>query len=92
MAVTSLLETTLPETVISEEKSQNIVNLIKNRFDKNEYTSISRQKETLIEGDRSDEKHLLSRHMMQKYIGSYWYHFSSQVPICKKSFFSMSEL
>jgi hypothetical protein len=81
MAVTSLLDTSLPETVLSEEKSQAIVDLIKERFNETDHAPVARQKEALLEGDRSDESHMLSRKMMQTYIGSYWYHFSEQVPI-----------
>lgn len=84
MAVTSLLDTTLPETILSEEKSQAIVDLIKERFNETDHAPVARQKEALLEGDRSDENHLLSRKMMQTYIGSYWYHFSEQVPICRQ--------
>jgi hypothetical protein len=83
MAVTSLLDSSLPETIISEEKSQQIVDLIKERFNETDHAPVSKQKETFLEGDRSDDSHMLSRNMMQKYIGSYWYHFSEQVPICK---------
>jgi hypothetical protein len=83
MAVTSLLDTSLPETVLSEEKSQAIVDLIKERFNETDHAPVARQKEALLEGDRSDDSHMLSRKMMQTYIGSYWYHFSEQVPICK---------
>ncbi len=35
-------------------------------------------------GDRNDDSHMLSRRMMQAYIGSYWLHFSDQVPIIHK--------
>jgi hypothetical protein len=83
MAVTSLLDTSLPETVLSEEKSQAIVDLIKERFNEGDHAPVARQKEALLEGDRSNDSHMLSRKMMQTYIGSYWYHFSEQVPICK---------
>lgn len=83
MAVTSLLDTSLPETVLSEEKSQEIVDLIKERFNETDHAPVARQKEALLEGDRSEDSHLLSRKMMQTYIGSYWYHFSEQVPIRK---------
>jgi len=82
MAVTSLLDTTsLPEIVLSEEKSQAIVDLVKERFNETDHAPAG-QKEALLEGDRSDDSHMLSRKMMQTYIGSYWYHFSEQVPIC----------
>lgn len=85
MAVTSLLDTSLPETVLSEEKSQAIVDLIKERFNEGDHAPVARQKEALLEGDRSEDSHMLSRKMMQTYIGSYWFHFSEQVPI-RKSF------
>lgn len=88
MAVTSLLDTSLPETVLSEEKSQAIVDLIKERFNETDHAPVARQKEALLEGDRSDDSHMLSRKMMQTYIGSYWYHFSEQVPILHKPTFS----
>lgn len=88
MAVTSLLDTSLPETVLSEEKSQQIVDLIKERFNETDHAPVARQKEALLEGDRSDDSHMLSRKMMQTYIGSYWYHFSEQVPILHKPTFS----
>jgi hypothetical protein len=85
MAVTSLLDTSLPETVLSEEKSQAIVDLIKERFNETDHAPVARHKEALLDGDRSDDNHMLSRKMMQTYIGSYWYHFSEQVPICRSS-------
>jgi len=88
MAVTSLLDTSLPETVLSEEKSQAIIDLIKERFNETDHAPVARQKEALLEGDRSDDSHMLSRKMMQTYIGSYWYHFSEQVPILHKPTFS----
>jgi hypothetical protein len=83
MAVTSLLDTSLPETVLSEEKSQAIIDLIKERFNETDHAPVARQKEALLEGNRSDNNHMMSRKMMQTYIGSYWLHFSEQMPICK---------
>jgi hypothetical protein len=88
MAVTSLLDTSLPETVLSEDKSQQIVDLIKERFNETDHAPVAKQKEGLLEGDRSLDTHMLSRKMMQTYIGSYWYHFSDQVPILHKPTFS----
>lgn len=81
MAVTSLLDTSLPESVLSEEKSQAIVDLIKERFTETDHAPVARQKEAILEGDRSEDSHMLSRKMMQTYISSYWYQFSEQVPI-----------
>jgi len=83
MAVTNLLDTTLPETILSEEKSQAIIDLIKDRFNETDHAPVARQKGALLEGDRTEDSHMMSRKMMQTYIGSYWYHFSEQVPIRK---------
>jgi len=83
MAVTNLLDTSLPETILSEEKSQAIIDLIKERFNETDHAPVARQKEALLEGDRLEDSHMMSRKMMQTYIGSYWYHFSEQVPIRK---------
>ncbi|TAQ83237.1 hypothetical protein B7494_g8437 [Chlorociboria aeruginascens] len=88
MAVTSLLDTSLPETVLSEEKSQAIIDLIKERFNETDHAPVARQKEALLEGDRTEDTHMMSRKMMQTYIGSYWYNFSEQVPILHKPTFS----
>jgi len=87
MAVTSILDTS-PETVLSEEKSQAIVDLIKERFNETDHAPVARQKEAILEGDRTDDSHMLSRKMMQTYIGSYWFRFSEQVPILHKPTFS----
>lgn len=86
MDVTSLLDTSLPETGLSEEKSHAIFDLIKQRFNETDHAPVARQKEAFLEGDSSDENHMLSRKMMQTYIGSYWYHFSEQVPIRECSY------
>jgi hypothetical protein len=83
MAVTSLLDTTLPETVLSDEKSQEIIDLIKTRFNETGHSPVAKQKEALLEGDRNEDSHMMSRKMMQNYIGSFWQHFHPQLPICK---------
>ncbi|KAL1840143.1 hypothetical protein VTJ49DRAFT_759 [Mycothermus thermophilus] len=88
MSVTSLLDQNLPESVISEEKSAEIFELIKERFHENGHAPVERQRDTILEGDRNDDSHMLSRKMMQAYIGSYWVHFSDQVPILHKPTFS----
>jgi hypothetical protein len=83
MAVTSLLDTPAPETILSEEKSQEIIDLIKDRFNEKDHAPVAKQKEALLEGDRSNDTHMMSRKMMETYIGSFWYHFHSQLPICE---------
>jgi len=88
MAVTNLLDANLPESILTDEKSQELFDLIKEKFQENNHAPVERQGDNLLEGDRSDDDHILSRKMMQIYIGSYWVHFSDQVPILHKPTFS----
>ncbi|KAI0203775.1 fungal-specific transcription factor domain-containing protein [Astrocystis sublimbata] len=88
MAVTNLLDPNLPESILSDEKSQELYDLIKEKFHQDNHAPIERQGESLLDGDRNDDEHMLSRKMMQIYIGSYWLHFSDQVPILHKPTFS----
>ncbi|KAL8298416.1 hypothetical protein RB597_006760 [Gaeumannomyces tritici] len=82
MAVGNLLDQNLPETTISEEKSNEIFEYIRDRFHgASDASPVDRLKESIVEGDRSRDAHMLSRKMMQRYITSYWLHFSDQVPI-----------
>lgn len=92
MSVTNLLDQNLPESVISEEKSNEIFEFIKERFHENGHAPVERQRESILEGDRNDDSHMLSRKMMQAYIGSYWLHFSDQVPILHKPTFSPEKM
>ncbi|KAK8051225.1 zinc finger protein klf1 [Apiospora rasikravindrae] len=88
MSVTNLLDQNLPESLLSEEKSQEIFDFIKERFQENHHAPVERQRDNILDGDRSNERHMLSRKMMQAYIGSYWLHFSDQIPILHKPSFS----
>ncbi|ESA43081.1 hypothetical protein GE21DRAFT_6690 [Neurospora crassa] len=88
MSVENLLDQNLPESVISDPKSAEIFELIKERFHENGHTPIERQRDNILEGDRNNENHMLSRKMMQAYIVSYWLHFSDQIPILHKPTFS----
>lgn len=87
MAVDSLLDQNVPEATISEDKSQEIFDLIKDRFHVDSASS-GRARDDILDGDRSNDHHMLSKMMMQAYIGSYWYHFSDQMPILHKPSFS----
>jgi hypothetical protein len=87
MAVTNLLDQNVPEATLSEEKSQEIFDFIKDRFHENDHAPLERQRDSILEGDRTNPDHMLSKRMMQAYIGSYWYHFSDQIPILHKPTF-----
>ena len=89
MSVTSLVDQDLPESsFLSDEKSQELSDLIKERFHENGHTPMERRNESITDGDRSLDTHMLSRNMMQAYIVSYWVNFSDQVPILHKPTFS----
>ena len=84
MSVTSILDSGLPQTILSEEKRQQLLLLIQTRFYETDRAPVEKQKEALLDGDRD----VLSLRMMKTYIGSYWYHFHPQMPILHKPTFS----
>lgn len=88
MAVNNLLDQNVPEATISEDKSQELFDFVKDRFHENDHAPAERKRDNILDGDRSDQHHMLSKRMMQAYIGSYWYHFSDQIPILHKPTFS----
>ena len=88
MSVTNIVDQNPPESIISSDKADEIFEFIKERFHENGRAPVERQRDSIIEGDRSDDNHVLSRKMMQAYIVSYWLHFSGQVPILHKPTFS----
>ncbi|EOA83819.1 uncharacterized protein SETTUDRAFT_164235 [Exserohilum turcica Et28A] len=90
MAVHSILDTTLPEAALSEEKRKDLLDLIHMRFNETDHTPVKKQKEDIMEGDKDDSRHVLSLHMMQTYISSYWVHFHPQLPILHKPTFNAS--
>lgn len=90
MAVHSILDTTLPETALSEEKRKDLLDLIIGRFNETDHAPVKKQKEDILDGDKDDNRHVLSLHMMQTYISSYWVHFHPQLPILHKPTFNAS--
>ncbi|EKG15722.1 Zinc finger C2H2-type protein [Macrophomina phaseolina MS6] len=88
MSVSSILDTGLPESALSEEKRQQILDLIENRFNENSHAPVKKQKEEFLEGNKDEDTHVLSLNMMQTYIGSYWVHFHTQLPILHRPTFN----
>ncbi|KAI0482534.1 fungal-specific transcription factor domain-containing protein [Xylariaceae sp. FL0804] len=88
MSVTNLLDPNLPESLLSEEKSQEVYDYIKDRFHEEDNVTGLDPNIKVLEGDRENEEHMLSRTMMQHYILSFWMHFSDQLPILHKPTFS----
>ncbi|CAN8102140.1 unnamed protein product [Discula destructiva] len=88
MAVNNLLDQNPPESVITEEKANEVFEFIKERFgEKTGRAPVEHNMASFIEGERTDD-HMLSHKMMQAYIASYWVHFSEQIPILHKPTFS----
>jgi hypothetical protein len=87
MTVNSILDTSVPESLLSEEKRQSLLELIEMRFNETDHAPVARQKEALFDGTRHDENHVLSLRMMQTYIGSFWYHVHPQLPILHRPTF-----
>jgi hypothetical protein len=90
MAVHSILDTTLPESALAEEKRKDLLDLIIDRFNETDHAPVKKQKEDIMEGNKDDDHHVLSLHMMQTYISSYWVHFHPQLPILHKPTFNAS--
>lgn len=88
MAVNSILDTSLPESALSEDKRQLLLDLIMGRFNETDHTPVKKQKDEICDGNKDDDHHVLSLHMMQTYIGSYWIHFHPQMPILHRPTFN----
>jgi hypothetical protein len=75
-------EIKLPSTALSNEKSQEIFDLVRDRLIANKHPPVTDYQNSLLEGDRSQDFHIMSRKMMQSHIDGYWRNFHSQLPIC----------
>ncbi|KAJ6783435.1 hypothetical protein PWT90_01682 [Aphanocladium album] len=87
MSVYNLLEPNMPEASMSDARSQELFDYIKDRFHGNESDDLRHTRNSILSGDRSRNDHMLSKRMMQAYIGSFWKHFSAQMPILHKPTF-----
>jgi hypothetical protein len=87
MAVNNLMDTNMQQLSMSEERRQQILDLIDDRFNDNSHAP-GRKREDLLDGDRDHDSHVLSLAMMQTYITSYWMHFHPQMPILHKPTFA----
>jgi len=87
MAVNNLIDTNMQQLALSEERRQEILDLIDLRFNDTSHAP-GKKREELLDGNRDDEHHVLSLPMMQTYIASYWMHFHPQMPILHKPTFA----
>lgn len=89
MSVTSILDSTeRSQYIMSEEKRQELLNLMRTQFIERPHDAVKKRKDSVFEGDVDSEGHILSLRMMHTYIGSYWYHQHAQLPILHKPTFS----
>ncbi|KAG5298047.1 C2H2 finger domain-containing protein [Histoplasma ohiense] len=88
MSVTSLLDSGPPQSIMSDEKRNELLELIQSRFNETNQAAVKKRKDALLDGDIDDDGHLLSLRMMQTYIAAYWYHTHDQLPILHKPTFS----
>lgn len=88
MSVYNLLEPNMPEASMSDARSQELFDYIKDRFHGNDSDELRHTRDSIISGDRSRSDHMLSKRMMQAYIGSFWKHFNAQMPILHKPTFA----
>ncbi|KAL2867196.1 putative C2H2 finger domain protein [Aspergillus lucknowensis] len=87
MSVTSILDPGSPRAIMSEEKRQELLDLMSTRFNEAAYSAVAKRKDALMDGDIDEDSHVLSLSKMQTYIGSYWYHFHVQLPILHRPTF-----
>ncbi|KAF1737899.1 Zinc finger protein klf1 [Beauveria bassiana] len=87
MSVYNLLEPNMPEASMSDARSQEVFDYIKDRFHGGESEDLRHTRDYIVSGDRSRSDHILSKRMMQAYIGSFWKHFNAQMPILHKPTF-----
>lgn len=76
-----------PQAPLSPKKRQDLLRLMSMRFNEAAYSAVVKRKDSLLTGDLDDSQHVLSLHMMQTYLASYWYHFHPQLPILHKPTF-----
>ncbi|KAJ5081323.1 hypothetical protein NUU61_009587 [Penicillium alfredii] len=88
MSVTSILDSGSAPAIISDDKRQELLQLMAARFNEAAYTAGAKRKDALMDGDLNNDRHVLSLRMMQTYIGSYWYHFHAQLPILHQPTFA----
>lgn len=81
MAVTSILDSGRSDSTMSEEKRQQLIELIEVRFNESDHAPLTKQKADLMEGDHGRPEHVLSLPNLQTYLWSYWYHFHPQLPL-----------
>ena len=83
MSVINLIDsnTTTAQPCMSEAKRAELLHIIDRQFKEREQDAVSPCKDRLLAGDYNNNNHILSSRMLHSYIGSYFYHQHTQLPI-----------
>ncbi|KIX01118.1 uncharacterized protein Z518_10184 [Rhinocladiella mackenziei CBS 650.93] len=87
-----VLELSGDSTLLSHAKRKSLITLMEYRFNEGDNPFIRQLREEIFQGNLDAEDHVLSIRSMQHYIGSYWYHFHSQMPILHQPTFSAENI
>lgn len=88
MSVMSLLDSSKTNMTLSEDKRQELLDMMSTQFNERPHDAVKRRKQAVFEGDIDSNGHILSLRMMEIYIGSYWYHQHAQLPILHRPTFN----
>jgi Fungal specific transcription factor domain len=89
MSVMSILDSTTPtRSIMSEEKRQELLDLMRCQFHERPHDAVRRCKDAVFDGDIDSYGHILSLRMLHSYIGSYFFHQHAQLPILHRPTFS----
>lgn len=80
MHVTDATTTTL-QTCLSEAKRTELLDIIRSQFTEREQDAVGKCKDRILGGNPNDPDHLLGSSMLHSYIGSYFFHQHTQLPI-----------
>ena len=86
--IPSVLDSGLPESVLSEARRKRLLIMIMRDFRDERHLQVTQLRRTILEGNHDSESHVLSLHMLQIYISSFWLHVHSQLPILHRPTYS----
>lgn len=85
--IPSVLDSGLPESILSEARRQHLLKLVIGDFKDNRHAQVTQLRQKILQGDHEEDSHVLSLRMLQAYINSFWSHMHSQLPLMHKPTF-----
>ncbi|KHO01268.1 uncharacterized protein MAM_00269 [Metarhizium album ARSEF 1941] len=76
-----------PRSIMSEDKLQELVGLMATRFNEAAHPAVANRKEAFLEGDMTNDDHILSLRMVRTYLEAFWFYFHPQLPILHRPAF-----